>query len=54
MTNRPLAKVLFVRGGKREKVMVRQAHQPGERENNKPFPLPLFPTSARSLMTNDK
>lgn len=34
MTNRPLAKVLFVRGGKREKVMVRQAHQPGEREES--------------------
>ncbi|MBD2411919.1 hypothetical protein H6H01_14450 [Nostoc calcicola FACHB-3891] len=33
---RPLAKVLFARGGKREKVK-------GERENTKPFPLSPSP-----------
>ncbi|BAY80185.1 ATP-dependent Clp protease adaptor protein ClpS (plasmid) [Nostoc linckia NIES-25] len=34
--NRPLAKVLFARGGKREKVK-------GERQNTKPFPLSPSP-----------
>ncbi|MBD2609893.1 hypothetical protein H6G94_01145 [Nostoc punctiforme FACHB-252] len=50
MTNRPLAKVLFVRDGKRDASLLGK----GKITNLSPFPLPLFPTSARSLMTNDK
>ncbi|OKH30060.1 hypothetical protein FACHB389_24780 [Nostoc calcicola FACHB-389] len=40
---RPLAKVLFATGGKRVKVK-------GEGNNTELFPLPLFPTYARSLL----